>query len=141
VSQDVCETCRTDGTQFEPSCLVNCVCRQASRAPADIAAVGPETTADLRMVPIRCAATLRSQRDTSAPTMARAAGCCVVLGKVCWFCHKPEQIRKDHRNLLAHTMSSIYTPQDMQEEQNQTEEDKRDNAYGYALWKHCCCFV
>jgi len=109
---------------------VNCVCRQASRAPADIAAVGPETTAELRMVPIHRAATLRSQRDTSAPTMAKAAGRCVVVGKVCWFCHKPEQIRKDHSNPLAHTTSRMYTPQDMQEEQNQKEEDKKDNAYG-----------
>lgn len=29
----------------------------------------------------------------------------------------------------------------MQEEQNQKGEDKKDNAYGYALWWHCCCFV
>jgi len=86
------------------------------------------------MVPIRRATKVRSQHDTSALTMARAAACCVVVGKVCWFCHKPEQIRKDHRNPLARTTSRIYTSQDMQEEQNQKEEDKKDNAYGYALW-------
>ncbi|KAA6420173.1 MAG: hypothetical protein FRX49_09836, partial [Trebouxia sp. A1-2] len=41
-----------------------------------------------------------------------------------------EQIRKDHRNPLAHTTSRVCTLQDMQEELNQTEEDKKDNAYG-----------
>ncbi|KAL0041378.1 hypothetical protein WJX79_001252 [Trebouxia sp. C0005] len=104
--------------------------RQASRAPAVLAAVGPEATAELRMAPIHRAATPRSQYDNSAHTMAKAAGCCAVVGKVCWFCHKPEQIRKDHRNPLAHTTSRVCTLQDMQEELNQTEEDKKDNAYG-----------
>ncbi|DBA94449.1 TPA: hypothetical protein ACH3X1_002044 [Trebouxia sp. C0004] len=137
VSGGVCPICRKFRAKSSvqlalhaSTCQDKTRLRQASRTPVEIAAFGPETTAELCMVPIHRATPVRSQNNTSAPTVARAAGCCVVVGKVCWFCHKPEQIRKDHRNPLAHTSSRMYTPQGMQDEQNQKEDDKKDNAYG-----------
>lgn len=67
---------------------VSFVCRQASRELGAATTASPQATSKVRPVEPRCASTAAPQPDADLILKAKPHGCCAVIGRVCWFCHK-----------------------------------------------------